>query len=219
MKFKPSIIHAHSFVLLILAGLLINQWWDVRELGTSISGDSKWSTSIEALDQQQAALRLDVDALSNGRFVTMEKYKVDKKVIGAELLALQHPAADTALLQSLQHDLLALKADVEVVQKALQEVRRLAEQTSAPVIKKTTRQPKPSRPPVPFSVLGIEHRGGESFLAVSPLQNTQLQDVQLLRPGESRAGWQLRSLTSTKAQFALPNGRTQSFNLDQGAMQ
>lgn len=219
MKFKPSIIHAHSFVLLILAGLLINQWWDVRELGSSISGANPWSSSIETLDQQQAALRSDVDALSDGRFVTMEKYKADKKVIGAELLALQHPAADTALLQSLQQDLLALKADVEVVQKALQEVRRLAEQTPTLVIKKTARPPKPSKPPVPFSVLGVEHRGGESFLAVSPLQNTQLQDVQLLRPGDSRAGWQLRSLTSTKAQFGLPNGRTQSFNLDEGAMQ
>jgi hypothetical protein len=219
MKFRPSIVHAHSLVLLVLAGLLINQWWDLRELASRTTETSPLSASIETLDQQQTLLREDVDALSDGRFVSAELYQAEKNIIGRELVALKRPAADTALLQSLQQDLLAIKADVEVLQKALQEVRRLAEQTPPSVVKKTPRPPKPSKPSVPFTMLGIEHRGGESFLAVSPLQNAQLQDVQLLRPGESRAGWQLRSLTSTKAQFGLPNGRTQSFNLDQGAMQ
>lgn len=218
MTFRPSIVHAHSLVLLVLAGLFINQWWDLRELASRSMETSPLSPHVESLDQQQALLRSDVDALSDGRFLSAERYQADQRTLIEQIRALKHPAADAALLQSLQQDLVVLRADVEVVQKALNDVRRLAEQTPAPAVKQAPQQSKPKKPTVPFAVLGIEYRGGESFLAVAPLQNTQLQDVQLLRPGESRADWQLRSLTATRAQFGLPNGRTQTFNLGAGGV-
>ncbi len=68
------------------------------------------------------------------------------------------------------------------------------------------KQPAPAKPaPLipPFSVLSIESRGEERFLAVAPLGSHRLSDVRLLRRGEQFGAWHLKTLGTHSATFAV----------------
>ena len=60
----------------------------------------------------------------------------------------------------------------------------------------------------PFSVLGIELRGGERVLAIAPLGSRVLAQARLLRVGDTEDHWHLDTLTATAAQFRV-DGRSQ----------
>lgn len=68
--------------------------------------------------------------------------------------------------------------------------------------KKTVR-PKPTVLSPPFSVLSVESRGGERFLAIAPHDSRSLMDVRLLHSGEQLGAWQLKVLESHSATFAV----------------
>ena len=63
-------------------------------------------------------------------------------------------------------------------------------------------KPKPIEPP-PFSILGVEYRGGERFLSVAPPGSTQLSQIYLIRQGDAVAGttWRLTDLDDRTAHF------------------
>ncbi|MEN1550966.1 hypothetical protein AAIH73_35040, partial [Pseudomonas aeruginosa] len=63
-------------------------------------------------------------------------------------------------------------------------------------------KPKPMEPP-PFSILGVEYRGGERFLSVAPPGSTQLSQIYLIRQGDAVAGtnWRLTDLDDRTAHF------------------
>ena len=65
----------------------------------------------------------------------------------------------------------------------------------------------------PFTVIGFEQRGGESFLAVSPLQSNRLADISLLSKGDTQNGWQLSAMEAGRAHFVLPNGKRHVLNI------
>ncbi|MFA0941297.1 hypothetical protein ACDH53_28435, partial [Pseudomonas tremae] len=71
--------------------------------------------------------------------------------------------------------------------------------------RKATAQTKVPEAPPPFSVVGVEYRGGERFLSVAPPGSTQLSQLNLIRPGEMVAGsnWQLNSLDDSRALFSI----------------
>jgi hypothetical protein len=52
-------------------------------------------------------------------------------------------------------------------------------------------------------VIGLEHRGGQEFLAIAPIGSNQLSRIQLVRPGDAVTGtsWKLRSVDSASASF------------------
>lgn len=65
-----------------------------------------------------------------------------------------------------------------------------------------TRAPAKITPPVPpFIILGLEQRGGESFLTVAPPHFHALSDVQLLAVGDNEGEWQLEALDADTATF------------------
>jgi hypothetical protein len=219
MKIKPTQIHVHSLILLMLTGFIINVWWGLREVAT-YAESSPLSGNLEVLSQQQEVLRSDLDALVGRDFIDVAQYRTDQESLARKLVQIAKPKADEATLLSLKTDLLALHANVEAMQKELAEVRRMADLRPQSVVKPATLltvRKKPRKLSVPFALIGLEYRGGESFLAVSPLQNAQLQNVQLLRPGDSQEGWRLETLTSENAHFILPDGRRHVAKLAQGA--
>ncbi|RMV85183.1 Methyl-accepting chemotaxis protein, partial [Pseudomonas amygdali pv. sesami] len=75
--------------------------------------------------------------------------------------------------------------------------------------RKATAQAKAAEVPPPFSIMGVEYRGGERFLSVAPPGSTQLSQLNLIRPGDMVAGsnWQLNSLDDSRALFSI-NGST-----------
>jgi len=65
----------------------------------------------------------------------------------------------------------------------------------------------PKNPPEvlvpPFRVLGIDIRGGESFLSVAPTGADTLTQVLALRVGEAYGDWRLEKLNGTSAEFRI----------------
>ncbi|UYZ83093.1 hypothetical protein MTZ49_10815 [Entomomonas sp. E2T0] len=53
----------------------------------------------------------------------------------------------------------------------------------------------------PFSVLGIESRGGELFVSVAPSKSYSLNQIKLLRTGDSYRSWQLKSIRTNAVVF------------------
>lgn len=113
-------------------------------------------------------------------------------------------------------DMTALRARLEQVEQQL-----LAFKTppSAPPVtpspakpKKTVRrQPGPLLPP--FSVLAVEYRAGERFLATAPPGSRSLADIRLLHSGEQIGTWRLKALEARSALFAVTGQADQTVPL------
>ncbi|MNR18480.1 hypothetical protein D3C85_1352120 [compost metagenome] len=103
-------------------------------------------------------------------------------------------------------DMTALRARLE---QAEQQLLELKTQPSPPPPTPSAPKPKQSARPKsvplspPFSVLGVESRGGERFLAVVPHDSRSLRDVRLLHSGEVFGAWHLKVLEPNAAIFAV----------------
>jgi hypothetical protein len=68
-------------------------------------------------------------------------------------------------------------------------------------------QAEPAKAPevvvAPFTVLGIDVRGGESFLSLAPLGTDSLREVHVLRVGETYGDWRLEKLDAAAAEFRV----------------
>lgn len=79
------------------------------------------------------------------------------------------------------------------------------------VKKKST--PKAQRPvTAPFVLTGIERRGRIAFAAIAPQSATQLTEIALMEPGETRQGWTLLAISGQQAQFRVA-GQTRTLTV------
>lgn len=87
-------------------------------------------------------------------------------------------------------------------------------QRSAPAIARKPEPAKPIETPPPFTVVGIDYRGGEGFLSVAPPGSTQLSELYLVRPGDNVGGtrWRLANLDDCQAQFSV-DGATRTLSV------
>ncbi|QVX40758.1 hypothetical protein J4H89_23515 (plasmid) [Ralstonia solanacearum] len=91
---------------------------------------------------------------------------------------------------------------------ALETSQSKASQASAVAARRPAARPKPKAPEPPFQVVGVELRGGERFLTISPPKSTALNEVRLLREGAVEGPWQLQSIEAHAAVFRV-NGQPQ----------
>ncbi len=85
--------------------------------------------------------------------------------------------------------------------------------TSGAVVVKKKPTPKTQRPATaPFVLTGIERRGGIAFAAIAPQSATQLTEITLMEPGETRQGWMLLAITGQQAQFRVA-GKNQTLTV------
>ena len=113
-------------------------------------------------------------------------------------------------------DLTALSGRFEHVEQQLLELKTqpsLPPPTSSANKPKKTAPPKPVPLSPPFSVLGVESRGGERFLAVAPHDSSSLMDVRLLHSGEQLGAWHLKVLEPNSAIFAVAAQPDQTVHL------
>lgn len=104
-------------------------------------------------------------------------------------------------------DLVSLQERLIAVEKGLARARtskRHATPTRAPDSVHT----EPPPPDPPFTVLGIEWRGGKRFLSLAPTGAYSLDAVRVLQPGEAYDDWQLESVDRDNATFQVA-GRLQ----------
>jgi len=156
--------------------------------------DKKYVVSNDDFRSGQQALSSRLDAIEN---------LTQKARESVEQLELGSASAE---------DLATLKASVDSVANQLKDLQSRLTKSAAtnPSIpasssRKNASGTKARHTPTPplFDLLGIEHRGGQEFLAVAPRGSTQLHQINLIRPGDTvmGTGWKLSSLEGTSAKF------------------
>jgi hypothetical protein len=101
------------------------------------------------------------------------------------------------------NDLAQLQSRLEQIETRLEKARRV------PLLASTSmhrRAPEAAQPKVmgpPFSILGMELRGGESFLSIAPSGTQSLIEVRLLHAGERQGDWRLEALDGKTATFRV----------------
>lgn len=113
-------------------------------------------------------------------------------------------------------DMTALRSRLEHVEQQLLNLKTQPSpppSTSSTTKPKKAARPKPDPLSPPFSVLSVESRGGERFLAVAPHDSRSLRDVRLLHSGEQLGDWQLKVLEPNSASFAVAAQPDQTVHL------
>jgi gas vesicle protein len=109
-------------------------------------------------------------------------------------------------------DMTALRARLEQAEQRLLDLKPWSPTPSAAKPKKIARpQPVPLSPP--FSVLAVESRAGERFLATAPQGSRSLADIRLLHSGEQIGAWRLKALEPRAALFAVTDQPDQTVPL------
>ncbi|MGJ8517640.1 hypothetical protein [Carnimonas bestiolae] len=172
----------------------------VEQLEKQVQQSSENASSIDQLSSQLAQQQ---DALKN---------------LNVQVTALAEKAADTdegnaeARLDALEQDVRELSDGSQQRLTALQaQVSRLEKKTQAarPKPAQASVKRRPAAAPTPmFSVLGVEGRGGQTFLAVADKAATAqgLDRVKLIQPGQSLGSWTLEHITARGGVFSV-NGR------------
>lgn len=112
---------------------------------------------------------------------------------------------DDLAARATEADMTALRARLEQVEQQFLDLKSKPSPPPPPSSGKP-KKTAPSKPvPLspPFSVLGVESRGGEQFLAIAPHDSRSLVDVRLLHSGEQAGNWRLKALEPTSAIFAV----------------
>jgi myosin heavy subunit len=113
---------------------------------------------------------------------------------------------DGLAARATQANMTTLRARLEHVEQQLVDLKTQPSPpppTSSVTKPKKTARPKPTPLSPPFSVLSVESRGGERFLAVAPHDSRSLMEVRLLHSGEQLGAWQLKVLEPNSAIFAV----------------
>ncbi|RMT09301.1 Methyl-accepting chemotaxis protein [Pseudomonas savastanoi pv. phaseolicola] len=184
--------------------------------------------TVNAITQRINGVDDRLDAASQLKSVTIDDFRAGQQALSNRIDAVQalvkqvqETAKDAAQQGATMEEVVVMGARIEELQVKLQDLRA-AKAASAQVTaaskpkatapsRKATAQAKAkaAEVPPPFSVVGVEYRGGERFLSVAPPGSTQLSQLNLIRPGDMVAGsnWQLNSLDDSRALFSI-NGST-----------
>jgi len=104
----------------------------------------------------------------------------------------------------------ATQTDLATLLQRVQQLESNQNQPSAQtVVAPPKHKPRKLKKPqvLPFQILGQELRGGEHFLSVGPLESQSLEQCQLIRRGETYAGWRFEAIHEQSAVFTA-NGQT-----------
>ncbi|MDY7552248.1 chemotaxis protein [Pseudomonas veronii] len=210
--FQTLIMGLLCLAVASLSGGLYNQYQRVAELQST---NTQYQQTLDTLQRDANALK---DAQEKLQYALKDlKQMVDTSEQQAntldpkldqwaqEIQELHDGLADRAT----ETDMTALRARLEQVEQQLLDLRTkpfLPPPTPSATKPKKTARPKPvplSPPSPPFSVLSVESRGGERFLAVAPHDSRSLIDVRLLHSGEQIGAWHLKVLAPNSAIFAV----------------
>ncbi|MGA9704979.1 chemotaxis protein [Pseudomonas sp.] len=217
--FQTLIVGSLCLAVSGLSGCLYNQYQRVTELQNA---NAQHLQTLDALQRDSSAIK---DAQEKLQYALKDlKQMVDTGEQQAntldpmldqwaqEIQELRDGLADRAT----EADMIALRARLEHVEQQLLELKTqpsLPPPTPSSAKPKKTARPKPVPLSPPFSVLGVESRGGERFLAVAPPDSRSLNDIQLLHNGEQFGTWQLKVLEPNAAIFAVTAHPDQTVHL------
>lgn len=207
--FQTLIIGLLCLAVAGLSGGLYNQYQRVAELHST---NTQYQRTLDTLQRDSNALK---DTQEKLQYALKDlKQMVDSGEQQANTLDPMldqwaqeiQELRDGLAARATAADMTALRARLEQVEQQLLDLRTKPfpppPTPSATKAKKTAR-PKPAPLLPPFSVLGVESRGSERFLAVAPHDSRALMDVRLLHSGEEFGAWHLKVLEPNSAIFAV----------------
>ncbi|RMO13573.1 hypothetical protein [Pseudomonas savastanoi] len=224
LPLRPSLSRAailQILALIVLIGMLVYQQWQIFHLKTGFESAANLET-VNAITQRINGVDDRLDAASQLKSVTIDDFRAGQQALSNRIDAVQalvKQAQDAAQqAAATMQEVVVMGARIEELQVKLQDLRAAkpasvqisaAKPKTPPPSRKSTAQSKVPEAPPPFSVVGVEYRGGERFLSVAPPGSTQLSQLNLIRPGDMVAGsnWQLNSLDDSRALFSI-NGST-----------
>ncbi len=210
-----------SVCLAVLAGMLGYQHHQLSQLSNSLAATAD-KESLDALLTPLGKVDERLDTVDGKHLVTNEDFRSGQQALSNRIDAAQayaKHATETAKELSLNAasagELVMLKASVETLDSrvhALSQSQIKQPATTPSKLKAITRKPPPTQKPntsvvtpktSPFTVIGIEYRGGERFLYVAPPGSTQLNQIYLIRHRDAVAGtaWRLNALDGRSARF------------------
>jgi hypothetical protein len=207
--FQTLIIGLLCLAVAGLSGSFYNQYQRVAELQST---DTQYRQTLDTLQHDSSALK---DAQEKLQYTLKDlKQMVDTGEQQANTLDPMldqwaqeiQELRDGLAARATQTDLTALRARLEQVEQQLLDLRTKPfppPPTPSATKPKKTARPKPTPLSLPFSVLSVESRGGERFLAVAPHDSRSLTDVRLLNSGEQLGAWRLKMLEPNSAIFAV----------------
>ncbi|KGK92208.1 hypothetical protein NB04_27840 [Pseudomonas syringae pv. tomato] len=221
LPLRPSLSRSaisQILALIFLIVLLVYQQWQILHLKTGFESAANLET-VNAITQRINGVDDRLDAASQLKSVTIDDFRAGQQALSNRIDAVQalvKQAQDAAQQAAVtMQEVVVMGARIEELQVKLQDLRA-AKPASAQVTaaakpktpassRKSTAQSKVPEAPPPFSVVGVEYRGGERFLSVAPPGSTQLSQLNLIRPGDMVAGsnWQLNSLDDSRALFSI----------------
>jgi hypothetical protein len=158
-------------------------------------------SEIAILHERVVALEGQLDEIArNPPSVSESRFNVAQQAWDARLAQLEEKMSG-----AVRHDELTTLHDrLNAVETRLAGIR----QTRTPATPRPRpAQAEPAKAPevlvAPFTVLGIDVRGGESFLSLAPLGTDSLSQVRVLRVGETYGDWRLEKLDAAAAEFRV----------------
>lgn len=172
----------------------------VNSVGLSRLSDRVHETTrtgqIEHMTEHMATLEQRVAAAERGLDA------VNQANPGADIQSLRQRLDEFEAAQVHVDQAAESRALLERVQRIEARLGRL--RSPAPTAAPRPAPPVETTPPEPpFDVVGVELRGGERYLAISPMGATDLPRVRLLRQGDTEAGWKLDAIEATGGVFRM----------------
>ena len=188
-----------SLCLIALASVLAYENHQLSLVSNDLASTAD-KDSLNALLTRLAKVDERLDAVDGKHLVTNDDFRSGQQALSNRIDTVQayaKQATETTHDLSLrvtaaEEQVMVLKASIEMIDIRLQELSK--PQTTEPLAAvsppKTIirKKPPPAPQPPPFTVIGIEYRGGERFLSVAPPGSTQLSQINLIRPGDGVTG-------------------------------
>ncbi|SLK04275.1 hypothetical protein SAMN03159434_104311 [Enterobacter sp. NFR05] len=180
---------------------------EVSQLKTALQGSpdiAPLQAQLTTLQQQFEASQMQLGGMADKPALAALQQKIEA------LDKQQNEQAASAA--ALKTGLSSLQEQVRVLNQRPAHVAVPAVTPDAAAVKKKL-TPKAQRPvTAPFVLTGIERRGGIAFAAIAPQSATQLTEIALMEPGETRQGWTLLAITGQQAQFRVA-GQTRTLTV------
>ena len=184
-----------SLCLIALASVLAYENHQLSLVSNDLASTAD-KDSLNALLTRLAKVDERLDAVDGKHLATNDDFRSGQQALSNRIDTVQayaKQATETTHDLSLrvtaaEEQVMVLKASIEMIDNRLQELSK--PQTTEPLAAvsppKTIirKKPPPAPQPPPFTVIGIEYRGGERFLSVAPSGSTQLSQINLIRPGD-----------------------------------
>lgn len=192
-----------AWLTLISAGVLIDHvtlsHLSQKTRSTAQNSDvESLQAALSTIEQQVALIKRQPSGISQSDFVASRQTQDER--LGKLEQALDSSAHE--------NDLIALQTRLAQLETRLAQTRQTPPPSSGQNHHRAMPPVQPAVIEPPFTPLGIEQRGGETFLSIAPAGIRSLTQVRVLHTGESESNWRLEALDGKTATFRV-NGRLQ----------